>query len=316
MKTMSESAERLGDLLGVLLGRALADRRVAAGAEAAGDLVADADLVRRVRLEQGLGVRVAGDELDAHHLGPDHPVDGVAAAAADTDDANQREVLGVGPQRHRLSSGGYPGWFRMLRTRSCGGGDAPAEYRRALRTVREYSAQVPRKEHGSSISDTLHWEILDHGAAPAPTCRHTSAASAVAAIRRYRGRRRLGSPAGSIDSPGTVRVPRRVVRVRVEQADRLPRSRASWGSRPRIASDRPAAVSDGGAATSAGRGRAPCPGVLPMAMANVRRLSRPATGQQCSRVRSTRAGTRARESCAVARRCRPTTSTTASGPSC
>ena len=85
MKTMSESRERLGDLLGVLLGRALADRRVAAGAEAAGDLVADPDLVRRVRLEERLGVRVAGDELDAHHLGPDHPVDGVAAAAADAD---------------------------------------------------------------------------------------------------------------------------------------------------------------------------------------------------------------------------------------
>ena len=42
-----------------------------------------------------------GDELDAHHLGPDHPVDGVAAAAADADDADQREVLGVGTQRHR-----------------------------------------------------------------------------------------------------------------------------------------------------------------------------------------------------------------------
>ena len=93
--------ERLGDLLGVLFGGALADRRVAAGAEAAGDLVADPDLVRRVRLEQRLRVRVAGDELDAHHLGPDHPVDGVAAAAADADDADQREVLGIGTQRHR-----------------------------------------------------------------------------------------------------------------------------------------------------------------------------------------------------------------------
>ena len=85
--------ERLGDLLGVLLGRALADRAVAAGAEAAGDLVADPDLVRRVGLEERLRVRVAGDELDAHHLGPDHPVDGVAAAAADPDDPDQREVL-------------------------------------------------------------------------------------------------------------------------------------------------------------------------------------------------------------------------------
>ena len=97
--------ERLGDLLGVLLGRPRADRRVAAGTEAARDLVADPDLVRRVGLEERLGVRVAGDELDAHHLGPDHPVDGVAPAAADADDADQREVLGIGPQRHRLPPG-------------------------------------------------------------------------------------------------------------------------------------------------------------------------------------------------------------------
>ena len=74
---------------------------IAARAEAPGDLVADPDLVRGVRLEERLRVRVAGDELDAHHLGPDHPVDGVAPSAADTDDADQREVLGIGTQRHR-----------------------------------------------------------------------------------------------------------------------------------------------------------------------------------------------------------------------
>ena len=106
MKTMSEPSRAWAIFSRVLLGGALADRGVAAGAEAAGDLVADPDLVRRVRLEERLGVGVDGDELDAHHLGPDHPVDGVAAAAADADDADQREVLGIGPQRHRLSSGG------------------------------------------------------------------------------------------------------------------------------------------------------------------------------------------------------------------
>ena len=103
------AVEGLGDLLGVLLRRPLADRAVAAGPEAARDLVADPDLVGRVGLEQGLRVGVAGDELHAHHLGPDHPVDGVAASAADADDADQREVLGIGTQRHRLSSGGCPG---------------------------------------------------------------------------------------------------------------------------------------------------------------------------------------------------------------
>ena len=40
--------ERLGDLVVILFGRALADRRIAAGAEAPRDLVADADLVRGV----------------------------------------------------------------------------------------------------------------------------------------------------------------------------------------------------------------------------------------------------------------------------
>ena len=95
--------ERVRDLVAILLGGPLADRRVAAGAEALRDLVADADLVRRVGLEQRLGVRVAGDELDAHHLGADHPVHGVAAAAADADDADEGEVLGVGTQGHQRS---------------------------------------------------------------------------------------------------------------------------------------------------------------------------------------------------------------------
>ena len=86
-------AQRVGDLLRVLLGGALADAGVAAGAEAAGDLVPDADLVRRIGLEEGLRVRVDRDELDAHQLGADHPVDGVAASTAHADDADEREVL-------------------------------------------------------------------------------------------------------------------------------------------------------------------------------------------------------------------------------
>jgi len=73
---------------------------LAAGAQAACDLVADADLVRSVRLEKRLRIGVDGDELDAHQLGADHAVDRVAAPAADTDDPDKREVLRVGPQRH------------------------------------------------------------------------------------------------------------------------------------------------------------------------------------------------------------------------
>ena len=56
--------------------------RVTAGAQAPGDLVADPDLVRRIGLKERLRIRVAGDEFHAHHLGPDHPVHGVAASAA------------------------------------------------------------------------------------------------------------------------------------------------------------------------------------------------------------------------------------------
>ena len=101
MNTMSESASAAA----IFSESSSAERwpigRVAAGAEAARDLVADADLVRRVRLEERLRIGVAGDELHAHHLGPDHPVDGVAAAAPDPDDADKREVLGIGTQRHR-----------------------------------------------------------------------------------------------------------------------------------------------------------------------------------------------------------------------
>ena len=92
--------ERLVDLLRVLLGGALTDARVGAGAEAARHLVADADLVRRVALEERLRIGVHADELDAHHLGADHPVDGVAAAATDADDLDEGEVLGVRSERH------------------------------------------------------------------------------------------------------------------------------------------------------------------------------------------------------------------------
>ena len=83
----------VGDLLGVFLCGTLADAGIAASAEAARDLVADADLVGGVRLQERLGVGVDGDELHAHQLRADHAVDGVAAAAADPDDADEGEVL-------------------------------------------------------------------------------------------------------------------------------------------------------------------------------------------------------------------------------
>jgi hypothetical protein len=56
------------------------------------------------RQEERLGVGVDGDELDAAEAELDHPVDGVHAATADTDDLDDGEVVLVG--RHE----GLPGW--------------------------------------------------------------------------------------------------------------------------------------------------------------------------------------------------------------
>ena len=177
MKTMSESASAWAIFSESSSADALPDRRVAAGAEPAGDLVADADLVRRVGLEERLGIRVAGDELDAHHLGPDHPVDGVAAAAADPDDADQREVLGIGTQRTSGSPPvtlGGPGVDR--RGSVCwpvGGGLRRGPGRRSF-------CSGPPRVHGSIALDRQRW---------------TSASEHVGggAVRRDTGRSSRGS---------------------------------------------------------------------------------------------------------------------------
>ena len=64
---------------------ACADLGVAAGAETAGQVTADVELDVGIAHQQRLRVGVDGDELDALQPGVDHPVDGVDAAAADTD---------------------------------------------------------------------------------------------------------------------------------------------------------------------------------------------------------------------------------------
>jgi hypothetical protein len=83
------------DLLGVLERALPPHLRVAAGAEAAGERRAELHLHRRAALAQRLQVGVGGDELDAAQPGVDHPVDGVAAAAADAEhlDARGRQPL-------------------------------------------------------------------------------------------------------------------------------------------------------------------------------------------------------------------------------
>ena len=85
--------QHLFDLLAVLLGGLAADLGIGTGAEAAGELAADVELHVGVGQQQRLRVGVDGDELDALQPGVDHAVDGVAAAAADADDLDHREVV-------------------------------------------------------------------------------------------------------------------------------------------------------------------------------------------------------------------------------
>ena len=85
--------EDLLDLRRVVLGGLAADLGVGAGAEAAGELAPDVELDVGVGHQQGLGVGVDRDELDALEADLDHPVDRVDAAAADADDLDDREVV-------------------------------------------------------------------------------------------------------------------------------------------------------------------------------------------------------------------------------
>ena len=86
--------QRLLDLVAALGRGARPDLGVAAGAEAAGQLLADRELDVGVAGLQRLGVGVDGDELDAANAGVDHAADRVGAAAAGADDLDDREVSG------------------------------------------------------------------------------------------------------------------------------------------------------------------------------------------------------------------------------
>ena len=69
-----------------------ADLGVGAGAEPAGQLLADVELELGVAHQQRLGVGVDGDELDALQPGVDHAVDGVDATPADADHLDHGQV--------------------------------------------------------------------------------------------------------------------------------------------------------------------------------------------------------------------------------
>ena len=81
------------DLVGVLVGGALADDGVRAGAEPAGGLTSDVELHLGVGHQEGLRVGVDGDELDAPEACLDHPVHRVDAAPADADHLDDGEVV-------------------------------------------------------------------------------------------------------------------------------------------------------------------------------------------------------------------------------
>ena len=92
-KTMSAPLMHLLDLVGVVLGRLAPDVGVGAGAETAGELAADVELDVGVAHQEGLGVGVDRDELDALEPDLDHPVDGVDSTATDADDLDDGQVV-------------------------------------------------------------------------------------------------------------------------------------------------------------------------------------------------------------------------------
>src|SRR5258705_2731638 len=100
--------ERLVELLAVVLGCLAPNTGIGAGAEALGDFIADADLVRCVREKQRLSVGIHRDELDAHELRSDHAIDGVRAAAADTNDLYESEIFDVAPEGHGHTPNQFP----------------------------------------------------------------------------------------------------------------------------------------------------------------------------------------------------------------
>ena len=82
---MSAPWHNLLQLLAALLGCLSANVGIPAGAQAAGQRLADGQLVGHVQQRQVLGVRVDGEVLHAGDPVAEHPVNGVAAAAAYSD---------------------------------------------------------------------------------------------------------------------------------------------------------------------------------------------------------------------------------------
>ena len=91
-------------------GRLASERRVRAGAQTARLAAADVHAVLGQRAAQRLNVGVDREEIHAGQTGRDHPIDGVAAAAADADDLDRRGVFGFG-----CGTSGFSHFFGFLR---------------------------------------------------------------------------------------------------------------------------------------------------------------------------------------------------------
>ena len=86
----------LGNVVAALLGGALADLGIAAGALTVGQLLADLDLLIRAGNGQRLLIGIDGDVLDTLGTGLHHAIDNVVAGAADADDLQGDDILGSG----------------------------------------------------------------------------------------------------------------------------------------------------------------------------------------------------------------------------
>ena len=78
--------------------------RVAPGSQSPSRFFADVDASRCVRQEQGLGISVDGDKINATNVRLDHAINGVAAAAAHANHPNPGKILQLWCSLHKSTS--------------------------------------------------------------------------------------------------------------------------------------------------------------------------------------------------------------------
>src|SRR5690606_10133522 len=113
--------EDLFDLVAVVFAGLRADLGVGPGAEAPGEFAADVEFAVGVAHQQCLRIGVDRDELDAFESRLDHPVDSIDAAASDSNDFDDGEVVVRWCHRGCLPSLTGP----MVRRTGCANTPAP-----------------------------------------------------------------------------------------------------------------------------------------------------------------------------------------------